>query len=142
FEAGCLAEHNKYRVKHGASPLQWDSTLAAHARAWASKLASGAVPPGTHDMESGEGENIAWAESQEITCELAVQAWMDELNIYKSDGYCANPPSMPDHNVMHFTQIVWKSTTKVGVAKVGVWLVARYDPPGNWGGEFGSKVQC
>ena len=44
----------------------------------------------------------------------------------------------------HFTQIIWKTTTKVGVgiAKRGniVVVVARYTPQGNFMGRFGENV--
>ncbi|KAL9972784.1 hypothetical protein ACROYT_G019155 [Oculina patagonica] len=49
----------------------------------------------------------------------------------------------------HFTQVVWKKTTKVGVAlkkkkiskgKIETYIVARYSPPGNWRGQFQQNV--
>ena len=50
----------------------------------------------------------------------------------------------------HFTQVVWKETTKVGIAKAsakmadgwyGVWVVAHYGPAGNVGGDYIANVQ-
>ncbi|XP_048589138.1 Golgi-associated plant pathogenesis-related protein 1 [Nematostella vectensis] len=141
FGVSCLAEHNKYRERNGAPPLVWDGTLEAHAKAWAKKLSSGRLPPGVfHDMRSREGENIAII--SEPTCEEALSMWMDEFIDYKDEGYCANPPRLPPYHLMHFTQVTWKATRRLGVAVSGNWLVARYSPSGNWGGQFGRNVEC
>ena len=45
----------------------------------------------------------------------------------------------------HFTQVVWKSSTKMGVGKArsqGGWtyVVANYSPPGNYQGQFTANV--
>ena len=46
----------------------------------------------------------------------------------------------------HFTQIVWMSTSKFGIAKATaangkVYVVARYNPPGNFPGQFPANVK-
>mmetsp|Transcript_124482 Transcript_124482/g.220564 ORF Transcript_124482/g.220564 Transcript_124482/m.220564 type:complete len:91 (-) Transcript_124482:36-308(-) len=48
----------------------------------------------------------------------------------------------------HFTQLVWKSTKKVGMAKVvgeshgmtAIWIAANYSPAGNMQGAFENNV--
>lgn len=46
----------------------------------------------------------------------------------------------------HFTQVVWKSSQKLGVgfALTGdgktLYVVAQYSPPGNYMGQFGQNV--
>ena len=40
----------------------------------------------------------------------------------------------------HYTQVIWPSTEKVGVAMAraddgGWFVVGRYSPPGNWSGQ-------
>ena len=46
----------------------------------------------------------------------------------------------------HFTQVVWKNTSKFGIAKAtaangNVYVVARYSPPGNFPGQFPENVK-
>ena len=64
-------------------------------------------------------------------------------------GYTFNPPpSGMGGGTGHFTQIVWKTSVKLGVGmaegmKDGMkcfYTVARYREPGNWGGKFGENV--
>jgi len=46
----------------------------------------------------------------------------------------------------HFTQVVWKGSTKLGVGYAfgdggrEIYVVAQYTPPGNYMGQFGSNV--
>lgn len=46
----------------------------------------------------------------------------------------------------HFTQLVWKDTKQMGVAKARsaagtkVFVVANFDPQGNWMGQFADQV--
>lgn len=45
----------------------------------------------------------------------------------------------------HFTQTIWVSTTEFGIAAVGdakkgTFVVAEYNPPGNYIGEFAENV--
>ncbi|KAJ7377239.1 hypothetical protein OS493_030050 [Desmophyllum pertusum] len=53
------------------------------------------------------------------------------------------------HWIGHFTQVVWKATTHVGVGlkkivnsdgKTETYVVARYSPPGNVNGQLGDNV--
>ena len=70
-----------------------------------------------------------------------------EIKDYIRSGYCRKPPVQPTNNlwkVLHFTQVVWKGTMKVGVGIAGDFVVARYYPAGNmlsFGG-FAKNVQC
>ncbi|KXJ19501.1 Ectin [Exaiptasia diaphana] len=72
FAAECLREHNQIRARHGAPPLQWDSTLARHAQQWADKLNkmdAGSI----HDKRTREGENIA--DGPNMSCKQGVADW-------------------------------------------------------------------
>lgn len=56
-------------------------------------------------------------------------------------------PSLP--GTAHFTQIVWKSTKLLGIGRAIIrrggmtctYFVARYDPAGNWVGQFKENVK-
>lgn len=118
-----LTLHNTKRALHGASPLSWDSTLAQYAQNYADKYdCSGLL------LHSGGqyGENLAVG-YQSVSS--GFDAWYNEGNNY--DYSSAN-------TFNHFTQIIWKDTTKLGCAikdcsseNWGIYLICEYDPAGN-----------
>merc|ERR1719327_622481 len=65
--------------------------------------------------------------------------WYSEIKDYDF----SNPGFKP--NVGHFTQVVWKSTTKLGCGTASdgpnVYVTCRYDPGGNMMGAFADNVQ-
>ncbi|EDO35380.1 predicted protein [Nematostella vectensis] len=140
FADSCVVVHNSVRQKHGAPQVTWDPELASRAQIWANKLSSGAVLPWEIHESSSDGENIAYLSSP--TCKEAVEYWMDEKYDYHAKGYCLSPPDLPDSYLLHFTQVVWKATRRIGVGISGNWIVVRYSPAGNWAGQFGENVQC
>jgi len=134
-----LNSHNTIRAKHGASPLAWDAGLASKAEQWAArcqfKHSGGTLGP--------YGENLAAGTGSAYGIPAAVKSWTDEVSSYNPN----NPvPS-------HFTQVVWKSSKKVGCAvhmctgifdpKFGLakFVVCEYSPPGNVIGRFKENVQ-
>ena len=65
------------------------------------------------------------------------------------DECLPNPIQNKCHrSAYHFTQVVWKGSVKLGIAKatgkIGnffcTWAVARYSPAGNKGGQFQKNV--
>lgn len=144
-ENDCLKEHNDRRTIHGANPLIWNDTLVAHAQVWANNLA--ATGQFQHDpslAQLKEGENLAWFQgNNDVDCTDALKGWYDnEEPLYDYD----NPGFAPQTG--HFTQVVWKSTSAVGVAQVSkgsgiskqTYIVARYYPAGNIIGLFPQNV--
>ncbi|TFY68361.1 hypothetical protein EVJ58_g1061 [Rhodofomes roseus] len=129
-----LDDHNTVRAQHGASPLTWDDTLAAAAQQWANgcvfKHSGGTLGP--------YGENLAAGTGDSYGIDQAIQSWTDEVSQYN-----ANSPE-----ASHFTQVVWKASTKVGCAVQdcdGIfassfgkahYYVCEYSPQGNVIGEF------
>ena len=95
----------------------------------------------------GRGENLAWFWSSKRgfkseDCWQVVQAWYDEHQFYDYQKSQFSP------EVGHFTQLVWKSTTRVGCAQVfaktakgGVYTVCNYMKPGNEIGQFRQNVK-
>lgn len=134
-----LNAHNTFRAKHGAAPLVWDNLLASKAQQWAA---------GCKFQHSGGklgpyGENLAAGTGSAYDIRAAIKSWTDEVSSYNPN----NPvPS-------HFTQVVWKSTKKVGCGvqmckgifdpKFGLakYVVCEYSPPGNVIGHFKENVQ-
>lgn len=62
-----------------------------------------------HRQNSGYGENIYMASGGNLKGADAVRSWYEEIGQYNW-----NSPSFQG-NTGHFTQVVWKSSTELGV---------------------------
>lgn len=93
-----------------------------------------------HPADSPFGENLAWSSKKSSSCQELMSMWYNEIKLYNYRS-----PSF-NSEIGHFTQLVWKDSTRVGCARgfskrgKGVYLVCNYDPPGNVIGEFHSQV--
>lgn len=133
-----LKGHNDARAKHGAKPLTWSDNLASKAQKWA----NGCVFQHSGGSLGSFGENLA-AGTGKYGIDSAIQSWVIE-----DKNYDPNNPQ-----ASHFTQVVWKSTTKVGCAVQSCngifdasfgkarFYVCEYDPPGNFNNLFEENVQ-
>ncbi|XP_062237144.1 Golgi-associated plant pathogenesis-related protein 1-like [Platichthys flesus] len=127
FQKEFLETHNVYRAMHGALPLTLSSDMNDSSQKWANHLLElGALK----HSDTKHGENIYYMMgSKTVTGKGAVDAWYSEIKDYNwsSPGF--------GMNTGHFTQVVWKDTTKLGVGVVSsggnVYVVAQYSPPGN-----------
>lgn len=143
--AGIVSAHNDARasVDAGLPPLTWDPTLADIARAWAAACQDETEPAGFIDHNSGRsdgyptyvGENL-FGSSEPSSAAEAVAGWMAEQVDY---DYAANACSGV---CGHYTQVVWKNTTRVGCAAADCpgltfryTVVCNYAPGGNLGGQ-------
>nr|VFU02981.1 mRNA [Oulactis sp. MM-2018] len=139
----CLTANNLNRSSHQATDLQWDATLASASADWALTLAQ----QNSMQHSSGPyGENLYYSSTSNIgtvaSCKDAVEAWYSEIAYYdyNNPGFASNTG--------HFTQVVWKATTHVGVGIAAVtsggftstYVVARYTPAGNLQGAFAANV--
>jgi len=66
----------------------------------------------------------------------ASDAWYEEID---DPGYDFNNPGYSS-GIGHFTQMVWKTTTKLGCGVSGSYLTCRYHPQGNFIGRFEENV--
>ncbi|GJC91634.1 SCP-like extracellular protein [Colletotrichum higginsianum] len=128
-QKAALDAHNAARTEVGVPALEWDDSLAAGAQEWATHLLS--VGSLTHSQTADQGENLYMQSNTDSPYVNAANAWISEKSDY-------NGETISSSNYMgfgHYTQIVWKSTTKVGMALAtnsqGTYVVARYSPPGN-----------
>ncbi|PVH75649.1 PR-1-like protein, partial [Cadophora sp. DSE1049] len=148
--------HNKHRANHTADGLVWDTTLAGYAQT----IAKGCVF--AHDMTQGGGgygQNLAaygtTADMASIDLSTVVGDAVTNQWYY---GEAANMPygqnspatsGVPEY--LHFSQVLWKSTTKVGCATVqcgagtifsyhSLYTVCNYAKTGNVLGSFASEV--
>ncbi|KAF9771270.1 hypothetical protein IL306_011101 [Fusarium sp. DS 682] len=120
--------HNEARKAVGNDPLSWDDSLASDAQEWADHLASiGSLQHSQVD----EGENL-YMGTTDRPYSAAVNAFLAERSQYNGEAISGS-----NYLIFgHYTQCVWKYTTKVGMAvskdRSGTsWVVARYQKPGN-----------
>ncbi|KXJ12772.1 protein PRY2 [Exaiptasia diaphana] len=147
FQKECLVAHNKLRALHlSTPPLRWSAELTLEAQRWANKLAD--ENSFNHDKtlkDKGQGENLAWfspanrmcngpSDVHCVHCGEFVQDWYNEIDDY---NYATATGKEPWSVYLHFTQVVWKGTTEVGMATATkhdrVVAVARYRQAGNQG---------
>ncbi|WP_234046734.1 pathogenesis-related family 1 protein [Streptomyces adelaidensis] len=123
---------NKARADVGVPPLVWDDAVAAHARSWARvRVADCRI---VHS-NSRYGENLAKGSDPDYSMSDAARLWIDEKPDYdRPSNSCEN-----DRECLHYTQVVWRGSTRVGAAKARcangwTYVAANFDPPGNWVG--------
>ncbi|KAJ3912032.1 CAP domain-containing protein [Lentinula edodes] len=133
FIQSTLNSHNSARAQYGASSLTWNSNLYPATQQWANACVF-------QHSGGNYGENLAAAAPQGISVQQGVNMWMAEVCAYLNQY--SNPTF--SSSTGHFTQVVWKSTTSVACAIATCnflgngtgYLVCRYDPPGNYLGQF------
>ncbi len=138
FAQAFVDAHNDARGRAQPTPspalpdLSWDDDLAAIAEDWAAECVW------EHSM-GPTGENLA-AFSYEVEPKDVVDAWFSEIDFF---DYASNTCDAGEQ-CGHYTQVVWRSTERVGCAKRSCDLqgfgpaeywVCEYDPAGNWVGE-------
>lgn len=142
LEERLLAAHNRERLATGVPALEWDAQLAADAAIWARELArTGAFEHSPADPSDPDvqGENL-WAGTPGAwSPEQMVGYWVAEKRDYKPGVFPAVSRSGDLDQVGHYTQLVWRTTRKVGCAldrstREDI-LVCRYTEGGNVIGE-------
>jgi len=129
-----LSEHNRYRKDAGVGALTWDTKLASDAQGWAGA--------GNMAHSTADGAFTKYGENIHMSCphDTATQAckwWHDEITKYTGGNSLVAP---------HYTQMVWKSTKKVGCGKgpascTGDLWVCQYLPMGNKIPDFVENVK-
>ena len=149
-------EHNVERAKHGVPPLNWSAALAKNAQDWVN---------GCHTSKNSNGDDFFCHQSKVYGCgtdpayqygenlsfryptnsgKQAVDGWYCEINVYLADpgirgGTIFGCDNNPDKVTGHFTQVVWRGSSKLGCAQntcsfgrnSGTLWACEYDPPGN-----------
>ena len=149
-EKKALKVHNDAREKVGTPPLVWSEKLEEQALLNAKILERKDEKQNMKHSKTNDGENMTYsysAESQDgvITPIFsstpltdASVGWYEEIKDYRYSKFKTRRIGRP---IGHYTQMVWKSTKKVGIAyavskKGSVYVVARYFPAGNFIGEY------
>jgi hypothetical protein len=112
---------------------RWDNTLAADAQQWAQYTAD--TNNMVHSGVVGQGENI-YASSRSSNLANAAKAWCSEEKNYNGQIL----PGGDFESYGHYTQVVWPSTTAVGMgsaksASGSLYVCGRYTPAGNYDGQ-------
>ncbi|MGE5722268.1 MAG: CAP domain-containing protein [Sphingomonadales bacterium] len=137
-----LAAHNRERMQAGIPALQWDERLAASAAAWSAHLAQ--IDdlehyPDDPDDPDPEGENLWLGSRDHFTPEDMVGYWISEKRNFKPGVFPANSRTGSFEDIGHYTQLMWRSTDRVGCAlsqgRDYDILVCRYREGGNVIGE-------
>ncbi len=132
-----LQYHNYYRAHHSASPLTISQRLNRIAQQYAEHLAATVTFQHSGNKLENEilGENLynQWISFGKVpvSAREAAKSWYDEIALYsfKHPQY--------SEETGHFTQLVWKSTQKMGVGVAlsadgrNVFIVTNYYPAGN-----------
>jgi hypothetical protein len=136
LEARLLAVHNRERSATGARPLVWDSRLAAASASYGPTLARlGKLAHSPANTRQGQGENLWMGTRDAYELEEMAEGWAAEKSLFRPGLFPGVSRSGNWTDVGHYTQMIWKGTTRVGCAvhKARKWdfLVCRYSPPGN-----------
>jgi len=141
---------NQYRAKHGAPPVELDPELVDYAKSRAALISTqDGLSYGHAGLKAGYGENLSWQASSGQTPGLATGAtnsWYGEIKDYNFEDLDSNVPSKTGH----FTQLVWKSSTKIGAGRVcgksegsqwyETYIAVDFSPAGNMQGAYKDNV--
>ena len=145
-----LNKVNQLRARHGSPLLTLDPELVEYAKSRASFMAEKTKL--THeDLRPDTGENGWWGGTSTGPAAgsgtTAVDKWYAENSNY---DYAAGQQIDPDPNkpTGHFTALVWKNTTKLGVGRVAgqgtkwweTFIVANFSLPGNMQDQYVMNV--
>jgi pathogenesis-related protein 1 len=144
---GITLYHNQVRAAVvTATPLpalEWDASLAATAAAWVATCTDTMAPAGLIDHNPNRSQGHPWYVGENVfggggnvTAKQAVDLWAAEKANYNYDNNTCNGVCG------HYTQIVWRTSVKLGCAKgtcAGFTypnsIVCNYGPGGNSGGK-------
>jgi hypothetical protein len=136
FPARILAAHNLIRARVGVPPLRWDNRLGTEAAKYAVQLAmSSRFAHASAQAREGAGENLWMGTRGAFSVEAMVGSWASEMRTFSGGVFPYVTRRGSWHDVGHYTQMIWPTTTDVGCAMYRDarydWLICRYSPPGN-----------
>lgn len=156
-ELAICDEHNVERAKHGVAPLNWSADLAKNAQAWVNACHTAKNDNGDeffcHQSTSGCGTDASYHFGENLSFgwpslggKDAVDGWYCEINVYDFDHPAVHGGNLqgcnknPNKVTGHFTQVVWRGSTRLGCARntcslggnTGTLWACEYDPPGNF----------
>ncbi|MCA1652657.1 MAG: CAP domain-containing protein [Sphingomicrobium sp.] len=137
LRATALRLHNEARRAFGVAPLAWNDALAGEAEAYARSMAATGIYE--HDQTPGRrklmGENM-WRGARGVySYGVMIGVMVDESRMFRGGVFPAVSTTGQWHDVAHYTQIIWPTTTEVGCGLASSpttdYFVCRYAPTGN-----------
>ncbi|UJR18163.1 hypothetical protein I4U23_005063 [Adineta vaga] len=146
YRQQALKQHNIYRSKHCTPPLKLNASLNDIAQKYAEKLAKEQIFQHSNNKFNGQwmGENLYMSGGGKLLYtegSLPVTAWYNEIKDYNW-----NNPGF-SMSTGHFTQVIWKGSTELGIGRAvsndgsRLYVVGNYFPGGNVGGSFPNNVK-
>lgn len=135
-----LAAHNRYRAQAGVPLLTWDPQLAVGAASYGPALAAqGQLVHSPRASRPGIAENLWSGTAFAYTPESMVASWGEERANFRPGIFPAVSATGNWLDVAHYTQMIWRGTTRVGCAlhraRHTDYLICRYSPSGNRDGQ-------
>ncbi|KAK0178409.1 hypothetical protein PV328_002359 [Microctonus aethiopoides] len=137
----CLETHNFYRARHGVPPLRLNKQLCKTSQDWANILATKGRLEHRANIEYGENLYCMWSSNPNsiVNGDEPVNDWYAEETQHQ---YNKEPTTL---KTGHFTQVVWQSSTELGVGMARnrngeIYVVCNYNPAGNFLGSFMDNV--
>lgn len=135
-----LDSHNRERAAVGVPPLQWDPYLARSAISYGATLAAlGRLQHSPRASRPGQRENLWRGSARAYLPAQMVGTWAAEKRFFRPGLFPAVSTTGNWLDVSHYTQMIWRTTTRVGcgVYRTAQWdyLICRYSPPGNADGK-------
>lgn len=132
-----LASHNAARAEVGVPAVELDAALSAAALDYAELLiANGRFEHSPNSSRPNQGENLWAGTAGAFTFQSMVDGWIDEKQFFVAGTFPDVSTTGRWQDVGHYTQIIWRSTTKIGCGIASDSrrdvLVCRYSPPGNF----------
>ena len=136
FAPRLVVLHNRERAASGAPLLSWSRDLAEAAAAYGPQLAArGRLAHSPQDSRRGQGENLWMGMRGAYRLEEMVGSWSEEKRLFRPGAFPQVSRSGKWSDVAHYTQMIWRGTTRVGCAihrgRDWDFLICRYSPPGN-----------
>ena len=136
YQQRILAVHNRERGLVGVPPLIWDPALAAAAAGYGPALSRlGKLEHSDYSTRRGQGENLFMGTRGAYSLDEMTADWVAEKKLYRRGIFPQVSRTGHFSDVGHYTQMVWRTTTRVGCAihSDARWdfLICRYSPPGN-----------
>ncbi len=147
FQKAALDKHNEYRDKHRVEHLELSDSLNKSAQEWAEHIASTGK---SQHSATDDGENIAMSATTNEPSKDGVAIAQDAISRWYNEERNYNYATQKSTGglIGHFTQIVWKDTTKVGCGVAQgrsngfnrTFVVCQYSPAGNVVGRYEANV--
>ncbi len=128
--------------------MEFDTELVEYAKSRAALVSTeNYLNHGHKGLRSGVGENLSWqASSTQVpgAPASAVDSWYSEIKDYDF----SLPAPVDSSKTGHFTQLVWKGSTRIGAGRVcgqgGEWfetyVAVVFSPAGNMAGQYQANV--